>query len=178
MFFAHAAGAGDVRVRVATPSDAGSIRAVCTAGWRDAYADTLPDAYVEANVRTFYGGDRVREAIEGASPAEEWLVASADGTARGACRGARPGKSVAEVFVCYVHPDEQGNGVGSALLSALTDRQRTRGAERQVVDAFAPHDPAIDFYRAKGFQPVDRFPAATVDGVDPGCETVRLARDL
>lgn len=173
-----------VVVREASSGHVEGICRVCAAGWRDAYADVLPSEYVEANVRTFYVPERVEREVRESGPTERWLVAVLAGENRddirvvGAARDHRPESSVGEVFVLYVHPERQGEGIGSQLLDALTVRHRERGATEQRVDVFADHDAAIGFYEAKGFEVREEFPAATVDGVDPECETVQLSRSI
>jgi GNAT superfamily N-acetyltransferase len=165
-------------VRPAVRGDAVEVCRVCASGWRAAYEDVLPAGYVRANLERFYRPVRVREEITGAERGDRWLVAERDGVVVGAGRGHRVDAATAEVFVLYVAPAAQGEGVGSQLLATLSDGQRERGAEEQVVDVFAPHEAARGFYRSKGFAVDSRRPAAVVDCVDPACETVRLSRSL
>ena len=95
----------------------------------------------------------------------------------GTVRDDRLEPGVGVVSDLYVHPDWQGERVGSRLLETLTERQRERGATEQHAYVFAHHD-ALGFYESKGFAADERLPAATVDGVDPDCEAVRLVRSL
>ncbi|ELZ08454.1 hypothetical protein C479_13983 [Halovivax asiaticus JCM 14624] len=172
-----------VSVRPAVCADASAIRAVCVAGWRTAYADLLPDGYVEANVETFYETARLRREIADPGDAGRWLVAvaetgSAAASVVGAGRGTPPTDGDCEVFTLYVHPDAQGCGVGSELLRTMTACQRAAGGRVQFVDVFADHEGAIGFYESRGFERYETRPADVVDGVDPNHRTVRLSRRI
>ena len=183
-------------------ADTGHVDGICrvgTASWRDAYSDVLPADYVEANVSGRYDADRIVGQIDGTGDTGgigQWLVAldrdpdESDAGSPGAdsagpsesvvgtVRDDRPEPGVGEVSGLYVHPDWQGAGVGSRLLSALTERQREDGVVEQHTYAFADNDAAIGFYESKGFEAGERSAAATVGGVDPDCEVVRLVRSL
>jgi GNAT superfamily N-acetyltransferase len=190
-----------VTVEDATTEHAAEVCRVCTASWRDAYADVLSDEYVDANVRMRYDPERVTDQIAESEDAEvgKWLVALDDDTAGadavgesgetdgrtesaatvvGTVRDERLEPRTGEVSDLYVHPGRQREGIGSRLFDALTERQRAGGATEQVVYVFAEHDDAIGFYESKGFEADERLAAATVDGMDPDCEAVRLSRPL
>jgi ribosomal protein S18 acetylase RimI-like enzyme len=188
-----------VTVELADTGHANGICRVGTASWRDAYTDVLSEAYVDANVRLRYDPERIAAQITGDSDAADvgmWLVALDDGTTAkaagasgrggstaarsvvGTVRDDRPEPDVGEVSGLYVHPDWQDTGIGTRLLDALTDRHRAAGVGEQHTYVFAPNDAAIGFYESHGFEADDRFAAATVDGVAPGCEAVRYVRDL
>lgn len=187
-----------VTVEVADTSHTDGICRVGTASWRDAYSDVLPAEYVEANVSGRYDTDRIAGQIDGAGDTDgvgEWLVAlvhepdesgadepgvdaGPNDSVVGTVRDDRPGPGVGEVSGLYVHPGWQGVGVGSRLLAAVTERQHEDGATEQHTYAFADNDAAIGFYESHGFEAEERSPAASVDGVDPGCEAVRLVRSI
>jgi GNAT superfamily N-acetyltransferase len=188
-----------VTVEVADTGHAEGICRVGTVSWRDAYSDVLPAEYVKANVSGRYETDRIADQIEGGGDTGgigQWLVAiepepdeSAAGgpgaddagaieSVVGTVRDDRPEPGVGGVSGLYVHPDWQGAGVGSRLLSAVTERQREDGVVEQHTYAFVDNDAAIGFYESKGFEHGERSPAATVGGVDPDCEAVRLVRSI
>ena len=48
-------------------------------------------------------------------------------------------------------PQSRGTGVGEALLNAVADTARERGAERIELDVEADNEGAIRFYKRKGF---------------------------
>lgn len=186
-------------VEEADTSHTDGICQVCTASWQDAYADILSDEYIEANTRLRYRPDLVAGQIDGTGDIDgidSWLVALEDteGASSGddpqrnsgettagvvaAVRDDRPEPGVGEISNLYVHPEWQGEGLGSRLLSALTDRQRDAGATEQHTYVFEENEPAIGFYESRGFVATERFPAAAVDGVEPGTDAVQFTRSL
>ena len=174
-----------VTVETAIPDHADGICRVCTTSWREAYDGVLSEEYVEANVRIRYEPERVADRIRESDGTAGYLVARRDseegddgGPVVGTVRDDRPDPGVGEVSDLYVHPDWQGEGVGSRLLAALTERQRERGATEQRVYVFADHNDAVGFYEAKGFEPENHFSAATVDGVESDREVLGLARSI
>jgi putative acetyltransferase len=62
-------------------------------------------------------------------------------------------KGADEIAMLYVHPDAAGQGVGSALCTALEKLAGARGAKRLSADV---SDSAEEFFRRRGFQPVRR----------------------
>ena len=175
-------------VEIATSDHADGICRVCTASWREAYDGVLSEEYVEANVRVRYRPERVADLTRESDATAGYLVALRDAnrgergdaseTVVGTVRDDRPEPGVGEVSDLYVHPNWQGEGVGSRLLAALTERQRERGATEQRVYVFADHDDAVGFYESKGFEPDGRFSAAAVDGVDSDREVLGLVREI
>lgn len=65
-----------------------------------------------------------------------------------------------------VAPARQGEGIGSALLSAVCERLRERGVETVRVTARASDDRARGFYETRGFERVDCVPDHYADGTD------------
>lgn len=179
-----------VRIEEATSEDADDICRICITSWRETYADILPDEYIEANDRVRYEPERIAGQIEESDGTVGWLLAldgeeSEEGephetneTVLGVIRGERLEPGVGEVFSLYIHPDWQGEGVGSRLLTALTERQRERGVTEQLVYVFAEHDDAIGFYESKGFDREDRSTVSAVDGVDPNSDAIHLSRSI
>lgn len=124
---------------------------------------TPPDAeVVSALIRTTmaasnvqdYPLERLQPLIDYFTPAKvaalaaerHCLVAEADGRVVGTA--ALDGD---EVVTCFVHPDAQGAGVGTQLLSALEGVARGAGARRLCVQASLRGAP---FYARRGFMAV------------------------
>jgi len=73
----------------------------------------------------------------------------------------------------YVHPERQGEGVGSALLAEGVERVPDR--ERVVLETFAANDDARAFYEARGFE---RVGASSYEIEGESYETAVYARSL
>lgn len=69
----------------------------------------------------------------------------------GASGGGPTGERTWEVFVLYLDPNERRRGIGRALLKAMTDQARARGASEQWVSVTAGNLKGIPFYEAMGF---------------------------
>lgn len=172
--------------------------AVNVATWRDAYADILPaEALAEFEVPD---GETLRDWYEVAtSNGRVFLVAlDADSAVEVDVDGAR--NSVTDTGVVgfaaflwdpeatkefvgdddvglraiYVHPERQGEGVGSDLLRAGLDRVPD-DRERVLLEVFAANDASRAFYEARGFE---RVGASTFEVADDEYETAVYAREL
>ncbi|MFC7070008.1 GNAT family N-acetyltransferase [Halobaculum lipolyticum] len=151
----------DTQVRpVASVAEFRAAMAVNRAAWRDAYADILPSARLDA--MTVPDGRDLQERYEHATadgaflvavdPAPGAVVGFAD-AAWGDDRKAFCERDDAELRALYVAPERQGEGVGTSLLAALDDRVPVR-FDRLVLETFEANDDARAFYEARGFERV------------------------
>ena len=87
------------------------------------------------------------------------LVAERDGEVIGVCQLIvfrhlqASGGLCAEIESVHVHPDQRGNGVGTALLGAAVQRARTLGCYRVQLTSNAQREDAHRFYERLGFSP-------------------------
>ncbi|AFK20648.1 GNAT family N-acetyltransferase [Haloferax mediterranei ATCC 33500] len=84
------------------------------------------------------------------------------------------GHDDAGLWVIYVDPSRWGDGIGSALLDAVTATIPEQ-YDRLVLESFAENDAGRAFYRSRGFEVVDRTETEVGDEVYP---TVIMARSL
>jgi amino-acid N-acetyltransferase len=84
---------------------------------------------------------------------QEFLVAEVDGEVVGCGALHVMWEDLAEVRTLAVRPDRSGQGIGSALLSALLDRARAVGVRRVFCLTFM-----VDFFRAHGFEEIEDAP--------------------
>ncbi|WP_375248917.1 GNAT family N-acetyltransferase [Sphingomonas sp.] len=148
-----------VSIRPAAPADVPMILRFV----RDlALFEKEPDA-VEATEPMYH------EALFGADPAAEALIAERDGAAIGFAMfyttfSTWTGKRGIWLDDLYVTPDARGSGAGAALLSALAGIAVDRGYARFEWWVLDWNTPAIDFYRAKGAVAQDQWTVQRVDG--------------
>ena len=146
-------------VRKAELRDAPGISRVCSDGWRDTYVSIHTPEEIERVVSKYYSLERICSEIDGqvewdgaAYDWDGWLVAErGDGRVVGASGGGPTGERTWEVFALYLDPSERRRGIGRALLDAMTDQARARGASEQWVAVTAENLKGIPFYEAMGF---------------------------
>ncbi|PLR95035.1 GNAT family N-acetyltransferase [Bacillus sp. T33-2] len=129
------------------------ISRVCTDGYRDTYRDTHSEEYIERVISEFYNRERIREeVIYSGEGWDGWFVALENETVLGAIGGGMIDKDKGEVFVLYLDPDRRGEGVGTLLLNALSEVQKSKGAKEQWVSVAKGNHKGIPFYEARGFK--------------------------
>ncbi|MEH3045735.1 GNAT family N-acetyltransferase [Sphingomonas adhaesiva] len=109
------------------------------------------------------------DALFGADPAAEALIAERDGQAIGFAVFYKTfstwtGKRGIWLDDLYVTPEARGSGAGAALLQALAGIAVDRGYARFEWWVLDWNTPAIDFYRAKGAVAQDEWTVQRVDG--------------
>jgi GNAT superfamily N-acetyltransferase len=148
-----------VQIRPAAPADIGTILRFV----RDLAAfERAPDA-VQATEPMLH------EALFGADPAAEALIAERDGDRIGFAIFYRTfstwtGKRGIWLDDLYVAPEARGTGAGAALLEALAAIAVARDYARFECWVLDWNTPALDFYRARGAVPQDEWTVQRVDG--------------
>jgi GNAT superfamily N-acetyltransferase len=166
-----------LHVRAAGVNDVQAICRICSEGWRETYAGLLPPEVIERTIADFYNEERVRREVEQPEGWSGWLVAEADGEVLGAGGGGLTAAGVGELFVLYADPARRGEGVGTALLRAITERQRRQGAREQWVSVEPGNEKGLPFYRVHGF--VQRGARPTYGSApEEGRMSLRLWRQL
>ncbi|WP_249777632.1 GNAT family N-acetyltransferase [Paenalkalicoccus suaedae] len=147
-------------IRLARLEDAEGIVRVCTDAYRHTYPGIIAASHIEKTIKEFYNLERVEREITDVSDAwNGWFVAVDNGQVVGAAGGGFTADSVAELFVIYLDPARKREGIGSRLLTAVTDDQRARGAKEQWVSVQKYNDMGIPFYEAVGFEYQEERPA-------------------
>ncbi len=166
-----------ITVRPARLDDAEAIARVCADGWRDTYRELLEPERIEAAIAEYSTPERIRREIDPREGWDGWIVAVEDGVVVGAGGGGLTGPGVGEVFVLYLDPARRGEGIGTLLLEAITDRQRAQGAREQWVSVQPDNTKGLPFYAARGFEVRGERPAW---GSAPGESrlSLRLVRPL
>jgi ribosomal protein S18 acetylase RimI-like enzyme len=139
-----------VSTRRATVADVAAVRAVGHAAWPPTYGPLAGDAYVADGLARYWSEEAVRRSVE----KNRTYVAERDGAAVGtATVGELDGAPV--LWKIYVTPDDQGGGVGSALLAAVLADLPPGRLLLEYVDG---NERAAGFYRRHGFRELRRDP--------------------
>jgi ribosomal protein S18 acetylase RimI-like enzyme len=142
-----------VKIRRATPDDAGAIAAIHVASSLAAYRGLLPDESLRAF--TIERREKTWREILDAGEAEVW-IASEDGRDVGwICVGksrdpdAEP--TTAEVWAIYIDPGSWRRGVGRALWAHAEAQLRSASFTRVTLWVLRDNARALGFYRDLGF---------------------------
>ena len=115
-------------------------------------------ACVRASLNATYGGLWTAEPIEVGDDdwAKSWVACSSDGIGS-------VGLSERDVVSdLWVHPDAQGEGLGSALLAALEGEIAARGFSVARLRCLEPNQKSRAFYAARGWTEVRVYPHETI----------------
>lgn len=143
----------DPAIRDATTADVEGVRRVARRGWRAAYSEILAPETIERALAEWYDPDLIREAIDRRDGT--YVVAEESETILGYASGGLHEEGSASLSAIYVDPDRWSEGIGTALLDAVTDSLRERGAASLRVRVLGDNDVGRSFYRSSGFERVD-----------------------
>lgn len=140
-----------IRIRRARPEDARGIAAVHVESWRSAYAGILPDR-VMVQMSVDQKAVSWRRQIEATANSQGLLVAELpEGGIAGFASCGRPTSALAgfdgEIFMLYVMPDWQEQGLGRGLLCGSLQLMAKNGCGSALVWVLADN-PARFFYEA------------------------------
>jgi ribosomal protein S18 acetylase RimI-like enzyme len=148
----------ELRIRAPEGADAAPLAHVQIESWRASFRGLVPDAYLgQALVekdrvhdweRLLDGLDRTQSSV---------LVAERDGAVVGFAHVGPSddtdvdARTVGELYALHVLPGARGDGVGSALLEAASDRLRGRGFHQAVLWVLSGNAPARALYESQGW---------------------------
>ncbi|MBA0053158.1 GNAT family N-acetyltransferase [Streptomyces sp. AJS327] len=147
-----------VEVRSATPADASTISWLLADSLRGSYSGLVDADTLSQLLHTHCSLERIKAevGIPGGAPGWlGWLVAADGRTVVGVGAGGVPSPTQGEVYALGVALERRREGVGSSLLTALSERQRDHGAVSQAISLPCPAErvdaPGLPFLTARGF---------------------------
>lgn len=114
--------------------------------WPVAYARILSDAQLSYMLRLFYSPQSLAEQV---SHGQQFFILHAPQPIGFAAIGPA-GDGAWKLHKLYVLPQEQGKGLGRALLHFVLEKAKAQGAASIILQVNR-HNPAKDFYTREGF---------------------------
>ncbi len=152
---------GEVRIRIASATDAEALAALAARTFRDTFqADNTP-ADMDAYVGTAFHAGRLRAELN--DEASTFLLAFPGGVGppigyaklrRGTSEPSVIGPNPVELERLYVDRPALGRGVGAALMRTALDTARRAGYQTIWLGVWERNPRAIAFYRQWAFEPV------------------------
>ena len=136
-------------IRSATSDDFEAITEVARETWHATYDELEPDV-IDRTVDDWYTDDSMP--LE--APGTIVLVAEENGDLVGFTHAVAQGDT-ADILRLYVHPDHQGEGIGSALHEHLLEAIDSYDVDRLRSFDFAFNDASRAFYEGLGFEQTD-----------------------
>ncbi|QCS40978.1 GNAT family N-acetyltransferase [Natrinema versiforme] len=149
-----------MEIRPATLDDRDRIRAVARETWHETY-DELDAETIDETIDEWYGDEALETALS--KPGTAFLVAEkreaqraseTDGKIVGFTHGV-VSEEEGDVLRMSVHPDHQGEGIGTALYERLREDLRDFNMERMRAIDLASNDGGREFYEQHGFELTD-----------------------
>lgn len=144
---------GMINLRQPTPDDADAIARVQALSWQSTYRGMVPDEYLDS-IEVGAWAERHRSHME--SDPEDFVsyVAEVDGAIVGWALGGpnRNGESefAGELFIIYLLPGYERQGIGRKLMSAVAKSLVGFGLESMIVWVLTENLAARRFYEALG----------------------------
>lgn len=136
-------------IRSADSDDFDAIKAIARETWHDTY-DELEADVIDRTVDDWYTDDTMP--LE--APGTVVLVAERGGGIVGFTHAVAQGER-ADVLRMYVHPDHQGEGIGTELHERLLAELETYDVDEIRALDFAFNDASRRFYEGLGFERAD-----------------------
>jgi len=150
-------------IRQATVDDVPGIARVCAEGVRVTEGSqnlATPEA-IEAGIEKYYNTERLTQEVQDITDFQSGYFVAIDSEINqvvGAACGGLTDPTNACLYCLYLDPTRKREGIGSALLAAITDDAVKRGATEQWVHATKGNEMGIPFYLARGFEFVREEP--------------------
>ncbi len=155
-----------MELRPATREDRAAIRRVARATWHDTY-DELDADTIDDTVDEWYGDEALETALS--KPGTAFLVATVDSAEHGSANSRTQSgddevvgfthgvvaEDEGDILRMSVHPDHQGEGIGTALYERLREDLRDFNMERMRAIDLASNESGRAFYEGHGFEPTD-----------------------
>ena len=160
-----------VLVRPRLASDTRAVRRVARASWRAALEGRAPAAFLAAIWRALYGRERLVLGLVEAR--RDAFVAEREGVVVGYADGIAGDGAAYHLARVYVAPEAWGAGAGRALVDAVLEAARARGAAHVELEVDVANVRGLAWWERRGFA---RTGVGTYELPPFARATIRLAR--
>ena len=141
-----------VTIRNMNYTDISGVQKIAKVSWNTTYEGIIPLAVQQKFLETAYNDEKMKLRLERSviyvAEVEEELTGFANFST------VRDGGKV-ELAAIYLHPDVQGQGIGTALLQrAMTELE---GIKEIYINVEKENRIGMNFYKSKGFKIVEEF---------------------
>jgi ribosomal protein S18 acetylase RimI-like enzyme len=133
----------------ATTADIAAISELAAVIWRACYPAIITREQIDYMLAKMYSPEMLRNDLQNNVRYERLLVG--DEFVGFASFSATEQTDLFKLHKLYLHPDEQGRGLGSLLLKHCENEVRKLGARRLVLNVNKHNAPAIAVYQKNGF---------------------------
>jgi ribosomal protein S18 acetylase RimI-like enzyme len=142
----------DIIIRKMKPADTEQVQNVARISWHSTYEGIIPRKVQDQFLSSAYSSERMQQRLNHS----HLFVAEARGKIAGFANFSAVNKEgKAELGAIYLHPEEQGKGIGTALLNKGIEA--LDGVKEIYINVERDNETGKNFYIAKGFEPIKEF---------------------
>jgi GNAT superfamily N-acetyltransferase len=139
-----------IKISRAVESDLSRVRELAQTIWRAHYPGIISNEQIEYMLTWMYSLETLQREVHHEGVQFELLRVNSE-LVGFAAYGPTSESGVYKLHKLYVHPDQQGQGLGSRLLNYCEDQVATLGAEKLILAVNKQNRRAIRTYERNGF---------------------------
>ncbi len=165
----------DINIELATVDDVHRIIDICSKGYAFTTKQFNNQLKAKEAIRKYYNVSRIRNEIVHTNTSwNGWVLARREREVVGAAGGGLVTENTGMLFVIYLDLTVRRRGVGTKLVTFVTERQKDLGATKQLVRVLKSNSQAISFYQSLGFV----YREENVDQEDIEYTSIIMERDI
>ena len=139
-------------IRLLAPHAVEAVRALARVVWQATYPALISQPQIDFMLADRYAAERIHVQLD--DPRHAWWVAQHDQKLAGFAHATHDGADC-KLDKLYVHPDNQRQGIGSALLATVQNWARAQHARRLWLQVNRGNTQAIAAYQKLGFRIIE-----------------------
>ncbi|MEI5907696.1 GNAT family N-acetyltransferase [Bacillus spongiae] len=139
-----------MEIRKMEESDIESVKDIATFTWKDTYSSFIPIDIQEKTLKEAYSKENMKKRFK----TSVMLVAEEAGEMKGYAFFSNENKSEIYLESIYVHPSQQGKGIGKKLYHTGINHYDNPTSISLIV---YKGNPNLSFYEKEGFKPIEEI---------------------